>query len=205
MAAVKRVNLIADNGDSSTLTLTKWTSATAVGRRLTMAKSYGGVRYSHAEPSQDFKDFRAYSHDWEKTYFDHETGGYVVTHRDRIESGNSSPNEKEKFNKEQDMCKDLAAAGHHIEHLSDKDRPKRHTYDIHMDGVRADLKSASSANNIEKYTRKAVKEQGAKVVVIRIENNANVPKVMAALRSAKRKYRCRVIYYFQSDKKIREV
>lgn len=89
-------------------------------------------------------------------YFDPETGGYVVTHRDRIESGNSSPNEKEKFYKEQDMCKDLATAGHHIEHLSDKDRSKRRTYDIHMDGVRADLKSVSSANNIEKYTRKAV-------------------------------------------------
>lgn len=103
------------------------------------------------------------------------------------------------------MCKDLATAGHHIEHLSDKDRPKSRTYDIHMDGVRADLKSVSSANNIEKYTRKAVKEQGAKAVVIRIENGANVPKVMKALRDAKRKYRCRVVYYFQSDKKIREI
>ena len=44
MEVEKRVNRFADNEASYTLTLTKWTNAIAVGRRLTMAKSSGGVR-----------------------------------------------------------------------------------------------------------------------------------------------------------------
>ena len=170
-----------------------------------MSKSVGGVRYSHSTPSADFKEFRAYSRDWEKTYFDHDTGGFVVTDKDRIASGQVSPNEKEKFIKEQEMCKDLAMAGHHIEHLSDKDRPKGQTYDIHYDGTRADLKSVGSHNNIEKYVRHAVKDQGAKTVIVRVEDKANRPKVMKALRDAKRKYRCKIVYYFQSEKNIKQL
>ena len=47
------------------------------------------------------------------------------------------------------MCKDLARTGHHIEHLNGEGKGKGDTYDIHIDGVKADLKSVSSANNIE--------------------------------------------------------
>lgn len=103
------------------------------------------------------------------------------------------------------MCIDLANQGHKIEHLSDKGRKKGETYDIHLDGLKADLKSVSSHNNIEKYVRHAVRGQGAKVVIIRVENKANKKKVIDSLRNAKRKYGRRIIYYYQSEKKLLEV
>lgn len=170
-----------------------------------MAKTSGGVRYSHSSPSREYKEFRGYSRDWEKTYFDSETGGFLVTHKERIESAKQSPNEREKFDKEQSMCIDLANQGHKIEHLLDKGRKKGETYDIHFDGLKADLKSVSSHNNIEKYVRHAVRDQGAKVVIIRIEEGANKENVMKSLRGAKRKYGHRIVYYYQSDKTLRDV
>lgn len=170
-----------------------------------MAKTSGGVRYSHSGPSSDFKEFRAYSRDWEKTYFSHETGGYVVTDKDRIASAQSSQNEKEKYQKERDMSIDLAEQGHKIEHLSDRNRKKGDTYDVRFDSKKADLKSTKSHNNIEKYVRHAVRDQGANVVIIRIENGANRNKVMGALRNAKRKYGRRIVYYYQADKTLREL
>lgn len=170
-----------------------------------MAKTSGGVRYSHSTPSKDYKEFRAFSRDWEKTYFDHHTGGYVVTNKERIESAKVSNNEREKFQKEQEMCRDLAQQGHKVEHLSDKNRPKGRTYDINYDGKKADLKSVGSHNNIEKYVKHAVREQGASTVIVRIEGKANKGKAVKALQDAKRKYGRRILYYFQSDKALREV
>lgn len=170
-----------------------------------MAKTSGGLRYSHAEPSDDYKEFRAYSRDWQKTYFDPDTGGFVVTHKERIESGNKSPNEHEKFQKEQTMCKDLAEQGHKVEHLSDNGRKKGQTYDVNFDGEHADLKSVTSHNNIEKYVRHAVREQGAKTVIVRVENSAKKGKAVKALHDSKRKYGRKILYYFESDKKLREV
>lgn len=170
-----------------------------------MAKSSGGLRYSHSKPSGDFKEFRAYSREWEKTYFDHSTGGYVVTHKERIKSGESSKQEFEKFKKEQEMCQDLAAQGHKIEHLSDTNRKKGQTYDIHYDGKKADLKSVSSHNNVKSYVKHAVKEQGASTVIVRIEEKAKKAEVVKALHSAKNRYGGRILYYFQSDKTLREI
>ena len=204
MAVEKRVNPFADKTASFTLILIRLTGA-MVERRFPMAKGAGGVRYSHSKPSDDFKEFRAYSRDWEKTYFDHRTGGYVVTHKERIESGNESKQEKEKFQKEQDMCRDLAQQGHKVEHLSDKNRKKCQTYDVHYDGKKADLKSVNSHNNIEKHVRKAVREQGASTVIIRISDKANKGKVVKALHDSQRKYGARIVYYYQSDKILHEI
>lgn len=64
--------------------------------------------------------------------------------------------------------------GHKIEHLSDINRPKGETYDIHFDGEKADLKSVSSHNNIEKYVRHAVRDQGANTVIVRLESKADI-------------------------------
>ncbi|MBD5281980.1 MAG: hypothetical protein HDS33_03015 [Bacteroides sp.] len=170
-----------------------------------MAKTYGGVRYSHSKPSSDFKEFRAFSRDWEKTYFDHDTGGFVVTHHDRIESGNRNKQSKEVFEKEQEMCHDLAEQGHRLEHRSDKDRAKGDTYDVMYDGRKADLKSTKSHNNIEGYAEHAFRDQGAKVVIYRIEPGAQKDKVQKALNSAKNKYGQTILYYYQSEKILREV
>ena len=103
------------------------------------------------------------------------------------------------------MCLDLAQQGHIVEHLSDKNRRKGQTYDIHYDGRKADLKSVGSHNNIEKYVKHAVREQGASTVIVRVEDKANKGKVVKALRDSKRKYGARILYYYQSDKTLREI
>lgn len=169
-----------------------------------MAKTSGGVRYSHSNPSSDFKEFRAFSRDWEKTYFDHQTGGYVVTHRERIESGHKTKQEREKFDKEQEMANDLAVLGHRIEHLSDQGRKPKRTYDIKFDGTPTELKSVGSHNNVKKYITHAFINQGAKAVVVRIENRANKTKVLKEMAKAKSHGRP-IYYYLQSEKILRKL
>ncbi|MBD5192698.1 MAG: hypothetical protein HDS58_01580 [Barnesiella sp.] len=169
-----------------------------------MAKSSGGTRYSHSKPSDDFKEFRAYSRDWEKTYFDHETGGFVVTHRDRIETGQRSKQEREKFDKEQTMATDLATLGHKIEHLSDINRRPKKTYDVTFDGTPAEFKSVGSHNNVKDYIKHAVMDQGAKAIIVRIENKANFSKVLSEMTKAK-KYGRPIYYYLQSDISLRKL
>ena len=167
-------------------------------------KDYNGVRYSHAFPSKEYKEFRRYSKDWEKTYFDKRTGGFVVTHKERVASGNASPNEKEKFLIEQDMAVDLAKMGHKIEHLSDKNRRPKNTYDVTFNGERAEFKNCTH-NNEKRYIRKAIKEQGARVVVVRFKENTNKKKAIEELRSAKNQYRRKILYYYQSEGILREI
>ncbi len=93
--------------------------------------------------------------------------GIVITEQSRIDQANKSKNEMEKYNKESDMCKDLADYGHNIIHLDDR-KLSDGSYDILFDGVKADLKDVSSANHIVKYGKKAIREQGAEKVIFRI-------------------------------------
>lgn len=173
-----------------------------------MAKSYGGVRSSGKIESKDLHaperaEFKAYGDEWDKTYFDDKTGGYIVTHNERIASAQASPNEQDKFAKEQDMARDLAKQGYKIEHLSEQNRPKGETYDVHLDGESADFKSTSGAGNIQGYAKYAVNVQGAKTVVFRLEKHK--PKMMKALQDAKRHSGGRILYYYSDDKDLREV
>ena len=104
---------------------------------------------------------------WEYTYI--AENGYVVTHKDRIVEANKTKQEKKKYEKELNMCKILANIGHRIEHLSDKGREDNLTYDIKFDGIPADLKQIDGGpNNIVRYARKALKEQGAKAVIFEL-------------------------------------
>ena len=167
-------------------------------------KDYDGIRYSHSHPSKEFKEYRSYGRYWEKTYFNNKTGGYVVTHEDRIKSAAKSKNAKKVFMKEQDMAHDLAEIGHKIAHKSDESLTKGRSYDVIMDGQPAELKSSKSHNHIEEYIRHAVKEQGAKLVVVRIENGAKIGKFMSELNKCKR-LNCRIIYYKESEKILRDL
>ncbi len=72
-----------------------------------------------------------------------------------------------KYQKEFDMCKDLADYGHDIFHLDDRNLSDG-SYDILFDGVKADLKAVTSSNHIVKYGKKAIREQGAEKVIFRI-------------------------------------
>lgn len=168
-----------------------------------MSKSVGGVRYSHSGPSSDFKEFRAYSRDWEKTYFDHQTGGFVVTHKERIESGDKSNEERRIFRIEQEMAREMAELGHKIEHLSDQNRPKGKTYDINFDGKPAEFKNLTTVGNIQKRIVHAVNNQGAKVVIARLDSIKE--GTMKALKDAKRHSGGKILYYTLNDHTLREV
>jgi len=118
----------------------------------------------------DIKEARAkfdsYGSEWEKTLFDKDSGGYLVTQISRIAQSGKSDNEFKKFDKEQEMCKTLSRNGYAVEHLDDNNGE---TYDIHLNGIKADLKKTGSHNNIANYAKEAIREQGAEIVVFEFE------------------------------------
>ena len=105
----------------------------------------------------DAYDRKKYRHD----YFDKKTGGYLVVEKERITQGLRNKQEENKFNKERAMCITLASNGFAVEYL--KDTPK--SYDIHLNGIKADLKKTASHNNMLDYAKKAIYKQGAEMVV----------------------------------------
>lgn len=112
------------------------------------------------------------SHDekqWRKDYFNEKNGGFLVTQKKRISDAEKSKNELEKFKKEHAMAKVFGKAGFEIEHLAETARMS--SSDVRINGIPADLKRTSSANNIVKYGKKAVKKQGAKAVLFQIDGN----------------------------------
>ena len=140
---------------------------------------------------------------WEHSYV-HASGGYVVTERERIEEGKKSKQERDVFVKEQTMAKDLAKMGHHIEHLAEHNRPKNDRYDTLFDGVKADLKSTKSHNNIAKYGKKALRDQGADMVVFRLEERA--VGMLKELKNLKEIFPDkRIVYYYEDEQILREL
>ena len=132
---------------------------------------------------------------WEKSYFNENTGGYLVTEKTRITRSQKSDNEAKKFDKEQKMCKVLVNNGHVVEHLDDNNGKG---YDIHLNGVKADLKKTAGSGNIEKYAKKAIREQGADIVVFEFENN--LKDIHAKLLKLGRDYNIHGYFYFSANK-----
>lgn len=144
---------------------------------------------------------------WEHTYIS-PTGGYVVTEHQRIEEtkskeGKPDKNEVGVFKKEQDMAKALADLGNKIEHLAEKTRPIDQRYDVHFNGIPADLKSTKSANNIIKYAKKAFQTQGADMVIIRFEQRCS--GIEDEFKGVRRRFpNKRILYYFEDEKVLHE-
>ena len=105
--------------------------------------------------------YDSYSSQWKRDYFNSSNGGYLVVETQRIEQGNISKQEKAKYNKEYDMCLTLAKNGYKVEYL----KITEGSFDVYVNNVSADLKKTSGSRNIEKYAKKATREQGAKLVV----------------------------------------
>ena len=93
-------------------------------------------------------------------------GGTVYTEDSRIEQAKMNKQEMAKYNKEHEMCKHLADNGHNVVHLDDR-KLSDGSYDILLDGKKAELKSLSSYNNIVREGKSAIKKQGADLVVFR--------------------------------------
>lgn len=143
-----------------------------------------------ATANENGADKRLEKHDrskWEHTYISRENNGYVATELERIKEANVSKSEKQKFEKEMRMCKTVADNGHDVEYLKGVNRPKGQTYDICMDGMKADLKCITGgAGNIVKYIKKALTKQGGEAVVLEIPSQPNV-EFYEALAEARRK------------------
>lgn len=110
--------------------------------------------------------YSLYDDKWEKVKF-YGSNGYVVVDKSRIEHSKISKNESAKFDKELSMCKVFAKNGYQIEMLGEISRIS--SPDVNINGVAADLKRVSSANNIVKYAKKAVQRQGASKVLFQFD------------------------------------
>jgi hypothetical protein len=88
-------------------------------------------------------------------------GGRVTTPEERLSKGNYNKQEQAKFEKELRMAKQFANGGHKIDFAADDTG----SYDVLIDGAKADFKSTSSAGNIVKYAKHAIREQGADIVL----------------------------------------
>lgn len=97
-----------------------------------------------------------------------ETKGRVDVHSSRLENANKNKQERAKFEKEHRMCCVLADNGYKIEMLQEVAGVP--SSDILINGKKADLKATKSANNIEKYGKKAILEQDADLVVFEFED-----------------------------------
>ena len=121
---------------------------------------------------KDLKNFYAYGSEWERTFFDEKTGGFLVTELSR-KYRPMSKNDLMTYLKEQRMALKYASFGFQIEHRYE--RPgysspdaylRRHGMgSLFVNGQLADFKSTKSANNIVKYGEYAIKKQGAQLVM----------------------------------------
>ena len=142
---------------------------------------------------------------WEHTYFNGETGGYVVTDRRRITQGDKNKQTREVFNNEQEILKFFADKGFRVEHLSEPPRGMK-SPDARMskgnsvarlDGELVEIKNTKSVSNVVKYGTEAVHEKGAQKVVYRFteRNPELVDKIHELARKGIHGY-----YYFSGDK-----
>ena len=142
---------------------------------------------------------------WERTYISPKDNGLVATQRERIAESKASNSERQKFVKEMRMCKVLADNGHDVEYLRGMNRPVGQTYDICMDGIKADLKCITGgAGNIVKYAKKALTKQGGEAVVLEFPNSPGV-EFYEALAEARRKCKGRIFFYIFGDNILKEV
>lgn len=142
--------------------------------------------------------------EWERTYISPNDNGLVATQWERIAESEASNSERQKFVKEMRMCKVLADNGHDVEYLQGVNRPAGQTYDIRMDGIKADLKCITGgAGNIVKYIKKALTKQGGEAVILEIPSHA--PEYYGALAEARRKCNGRIFFYFSDDLELKEI
>lgn len=142
--------------------------------------------------------------EWERTYISPNDNGLVATQWERIAESEASNSERQKFVKEMRMCKVLADNGHDVEYLQGVNRPAGQTYDIRMDGIKADLKCITGgAGNIVKYAKKALTKQGGEAVIFEFPSPDK--KFFDALAEARRKYSGRMFFYIIEENILKEV
>lgn len=138
------------------------------------------------------REYEEFGKEWRRDMFDESTGGYLVTHSDRIGKSKKSKNETEKFNKEHAMCVNLVKAGYKVKLL--KDGGPFGDCDITVDGILADLKKTGSPDQIKNYASDTFGKKKGKIVVFEFENRqavmANVVNGVKLMKGQK------IIYYY---------
>ncbi|MCD8313418.1 MAG: hypothetical protein LUC24_04590 [Bacteroidales bacterium] len=149
-----------NNGTSPKVTAgPKWDTPGDSGHRLSIEDSK--KEYDSFDESQ-----------WTKAGFE-PNGGYLVIWSNRIPAAKASKNSRDIYQKESGMCKVFARNGYRMVMLEEKSGVS--SPDVLINGIRADLKKTKNVNNIEKYAKKAVRDQGAKLVLIQFDEiNDNV-------------------------------
>ena len=112
-------------------------------------------------------------------------GGSLATTRERMREAVKSKKKWEDFQKEQNMCKVLAKEhGFEIVHRQG-DGENGNTYDIIINGVKADLKRTAGYGNLHNYAKKATTEQGASITIFQFD--IDVPELHTAIDSLTRR------------------
>ncbi len=137
---------------------------------------------------------------WSKEYFDEKSGGYVVVHRQRIKHSKINKTERAKYEKEFYMAKIFAQNGYRVEML--QEIIGYSSPDVTINGILADLKRTEGINNIVKYARKAIRRQGAEIVLFQFDNNsAKLRLELLELKSGGYK----ALYFFTGKNKVYEI
>ena len=139
---------------------------------------------------------------WEHTYIS-DNGGYLVTEHQRIKEGKRNNTALKIYKKEYTISMVAVKNGLKIEHIHETGRPPKETYDVICNGIATELKSFSGGGALVHQVEHAFKEQGAKMVIVRLENDDK--KVHDKLLEARRKLKGRILYYRESEQVIREL
>lgn len=108
--------------------------------------------------------------EWRKDYFNQDNGGYLVTSRKRIHEA-LTKREPEKLTIEHNMCLTFARSGFRIRHYEDE--KSEGSFDVTINGIRADLKRTKSTNNIIRYAKHAFRVQNAEIILVEFEQWGN--------------------------------
>lgn len=137
------------------------------------------------------KEYESLDKNYVRKYFNETNGGYLAIDKARIEASKLSKNETTKFFKEEAMSKVYAQAGYKIKLL--KEVPGVSSPDSLIDDIFADLKKTASHNNIFKYAKKAISDQGAEMILFEFEKETKeIYKELEGLKSKKIK----AMYFF---------
>lgn len=141
------------------------------------------------------KIYKSYDKTWRKEYFNN--GGFVVINKDRITKSNVSKREQIKFEKEKAMALVYAQNGYRIElwdEIAGISSP-----DGSLNSITVDFKSVATHNNIVKYAKKAIRKQGAEIVLFEFTNETEaIHKEILALK----KIGIKAMYYFTDTKEV---
>jgi len=134
---------------------------------------------------------------WRVDYYT-DNEGMLVTNRNRIKESEINKQERAKFSKKHSMCRTLAVNGHKIEYRE----TTQGGFDIFFNGVPAELKKLSSHNNVIREAKKAINDQGAKIVVFEFDKETQ--KIHDEITNLK-KLNYEGYYFFSLHKNVQRI